>query len=175
MTRYIDLLEDYNDTNPDLGYDSDESVDPESLEIDYPDRDEVFSSDTEESHDDMLLQRHLINQTIRFHHTGRPEMIIFDHVHTVPERRKRVNPRLRAECVVCLETLDPNSASFCAYSCGNTFHTKCIKTLVKCPLCRKKGDFSEIKVEDYKKNGSPLCPKKRSLHVHSAILRTKRV
>jgi hypothetical protein len=50
--------------------------------------------------------------------------------------KRKVKRIKRKECCICFEKITCQSM-FCDFGCGNEFHSKCVETVSKCPLCRK--------------------------------------
>ena len=96
-------------------YDTEDTDDENSREIDCPDEDEVFWSD-DEVDNEPTIQIIILPKKIPF----------------IPKTTIIV----RTECAICLEVMTTSKISYCSSSCGNTFHSKCISTLIKCPICR---------------------------------------
>jgi hypothetical protein len=123
-------------------YEEDQDCD-ESREIDYPDEQDVWWSDDED-----YVQGSFFSQPVTVHFTpqGRKRIRLCEGKQQ--GTRAPVNIRKNAECVICLEKLTSRN-SYCAYSCGNVFHTDCLKHLQlpqKCPMCRTPAKFLKVSI-----------------------------
>jgi hypothetical protein len=70
------------------------------------------------------------------------------------------------DCSICLEAMDdPKTLCFCSKTCGNCFHSECIRrysnnahtNFVKCPMCRTYGTMSAIPPGIISANRADLC------------------
>ena len=133
--------------------------DSDSLEIDYPDADEVYWSDSDE---ETYHRRN--NQTPRFDHRLLHCLLLGDRFKTEMRShqgpckpRKVVGPKITTkavECPICLEPCGEEVKTahlYCSSECGNIFHRKCMEqyasnlhTPVKCPLCRTLSEFKQL-------------------------------
>jgi hypothetical protein len=117
-------------------YDSDESTDEESKELDYPDEDDVIWSDVapartfrEDERWRKLLQRHSSPKKQRV------------------DLRKHIKIRKSDNCCICLSGYHANEKqSFCSVECGTVFHRTCLDKYnkTKCPVCRKTTVFRQL-------------------------------
>uniref|UniRef100_A0A6C0BPW3 RING-type domain-containing protein n=1 Tax=viral metagenome TaxID=1070528 RepID=A0A6C0BPW3_9ZZZZ len=115
-------------------YEDDDDIDPESIEIDYPDE----PRDT----DDFLDADEYMTAFFPIRRISVSPLLSVRRLSKPPPQPRLVQPRTNKTCAICLEDLDgATSLLYCHRGCGQRFHTSCLQAWKKkiCPLCRGTG------------------------------------
>lgn len=98
-------------------------------EVDYSDED-LSSSDPERDPDRLPHRRPGVGVVRNFY---------------LPERHSVAKPAIKPcklvnPCAICFEQLEQRLV-FCRHVCGRVFHTSCVESLQRCPICRSTFGF----------------------------------